>query len=408
MAVAFVASLDATHAMQGVTGPLWFTPDRRRDQPVRVGLFHGGLFDSAPIQLVPVTNPAEEEIASGEVFEALPGQFVRRQRVVYTGVYVNEIPRVDIQRSTFNIDLYLWLRFAENAGPISFDPTDIRFAGLSSGAFSHANPSEQRVMPDGTTYRLWRVDGEARNEFDLHRFPFDSQTLRLSFYNAKADASRVVYVLDRGSVAAGGEQSLADPADSTGGIGGRGAVASADAFRELSQWTPLSVSERRENLVTVSALGYPKAPGANPGRELSGFAVVIGVKRRALATASKRLLPLIIMTIIMFASLYFPHGLVKEKVTVAITAALSGAVLLAAINNQLGSIGYTIAAEYVFYVFFGLSLLCILSVLLAERLRGAGKDERALSVELWAKVAFAVTVFAVLAATGYFALGASA
>ena len=38
------------------------------------------------------------------------------------------------------------------------------------------------------------------------------------------------------------------------------------------------------------------------------------------------------MALIMYASLYFPVALVKEKITVAITGALSGAVLLASIN----------------------------------------------------------------------------
>jgi hypothetical protein len=87
---------------------------------------------------------------------------------------------------------------------------------------------------------------------------------------------------------------------------------------------------------------------------------------------------------------------VKEKVTVAITAALSGAVLLTSINTQLGNLGYTILAEYVFYVFFGLSLLCILSVLSAERLRVAGAKDRALAIERWTRAGFLFTVVAVL------------
>ncbi len=65
----------------------------------------------------------------------------------------------------------------------------------------------------------------------------------------------------------------------------------------------------------------------------------------------------------------------------AITAALSGAVLLSAINAQLGNVGYVIAVEYGFYVFFALCLVCIIAVLAAERLRGAGRSSAALIVE---------------------------
>jgi hypothetical protein len=116
-------------------------------------------------------------------------------------------------------------------------------------------------------------------------------------------------------------------------------------------------------------------------RELSGFNVSIDLSRRVFATLAKTLLPLGLMALIMFASLYFPHALVKEKVTVAITAALSGAVLLSAINSQLGNVGYVIAVEYGFYVFFALCLLCIVAVLAAERFRVAGRPSMAVAVE---------------------------
>lgn len=144
--------------------------------------------------------------------------------------------------------------------------------------------------------------------------------------------------------------------------------------------------------MTPSALGDPRRVGAESYRELSGFLFTVDLRRRALATLSKSLLPLVLMTLIMFASLYFPAALVKEKITVAITAALTGAVLLAAVNSQLGGIGYTIAMEYAFYLFFALSLLCIIAVLLAERSRDAKRAGTALAIERWTRVAFLLVV----------------
>jgi hypothetical protein len=102
----------------------------------------------------------------------------------------------------------------------------------------------------------------------------------------------------------------------------------------------------------------------------------------------KTLLPLGLMALIMYASLHFPAALVKEKVTVAITGALSGAVLLSSINAQLGNVGYVIAVEYGFYVFFSLCLLCIVAVLIAERCRATGRQAAALFVERSGRVLF--------------------
>lgn len=100
------------------------------------------------------------------------------------------------------------------------------------------------------------------------------------------------------------------------------------------------------------------------------------------------------MTLIMYGSLHFPPTLVKEKVTVAVTGALSGAVLLTAINNQLGSIGYTVAVEYAFYVFFGLSLLCIISCLGVDRLHAGGRRGTAGATERWTRIIFLSAVAA--------------
>ncbi len=121
----------------------------------------------------------------------------------------------------------------------------------------------------------------------------------------------------------------------------------------------------------------------------------MGLRRRTGATLVKSLLPVGLMTLMMFASLWFPPALVRDKVAVAITGALSGAVLLAAINNQLGNVAYTMAVEYAFYVFFALALLCILSVSLAEQLRVAGRSRAALVAERATRFVF----FLALAAT---------
>jgi hypothetical protein len=222
----------------------------------------------------------------------------------------------------------------------------------------------------------------------------DTQTLAIRFFNTRAASDRVVYVQDRRSTGNGAMTFGVNVAGLGAGTAQAGeaprsgadtlelsSTVAPDAFRNLTQWDPQRAAERRDNLVTASALGDPRLVGLERVRELSGFALLVDVHRRVVATLAKTLLPLGLMALIMFASLYFPPALVKEKVTVAITGALSGAVLLTSINSQLGSIGYIIAVEYGFYVFFGLCLLCIVAVLAAERFRAAGRPATAVAVE---------------------------
>jgi ABC-type branched-subunit amino acid transport system substrate-binding protein len=395
---AYLVGLDSPqHATGSLTGPLWFTPDRGRRQASRIGRFHETRFETAPVQLVPVETTTADERAAGAVVEVAPGQFARRQQVVYTGVYLNEISRIDIAPSTFTADFYLWLRFATaGVGAKPADPADLDFPDLVRGSFDPKRPVASGDLDDGTSYRLWRIRGEFKNDFDLHHYPFDRQTLAARMFNARAASDQIVYVQDRRSIGAGTVSFVTADVPAGGAIDAR-------AFRNLTQWIPVRAGERRDSLVTDSALGDSRLVGVAQMRELSGFRLDVEVLRRAVATLAKTLLPLGIMALIMFASLFFPHALVKEKITVAITGALSGAVLLASVNAQLGAVGYTIAVEYVFYVFFGLCLLCIVSVLAAERQRIAGRAPMAARTELatrWFYLAMLIATTVIAAVVG--------
>jgi ABC-type branched-subunit amino acid transport system substrate-binding protein len=413
----YLVSLDGPiHAIAGLNGALWFTPDRGRQEALRMGRFHNRRLDSAPAQLVPVHNFDPAEVASGAVVDIGEGNYARRQQVVYTGVYLNELPRVDVGQSTFTADFYLWVRYARNAGAGAADPTEIDFPDLVRGTFDPKKPTREGDLEDGTTYRLWRMRGDFKNDYDLHRYPFDHQDLVIRLFNARADSDRIAYVQDRRSAGSGlgepqdngtpsaGVQSVPSNDTPTGAISAKtseGQTAefknvAPDAFHNLTQWETQSIVQERDNMVTESALGDPRLVGLERVLELSGFRVAISLHRRVGATLAKSLLPLGLMSLILLASLYFPHGLVKEKITVAVTAALSGAVLLTAINTQLGGIGYVIAVEYLFYVFFALCVFCILTVLLAERMRTRKFEGGAVAVEHTARILF----MAAAAATG--------
>ena len=412
------------HGVAGLNGPLWFTRERGRQQALRVGRFQDGAFVSAPVQLVPVSHPDAAEIASKAVVEIGPGRFVRHQQVVYTGIFLNEISRMDIDQSTFTADFYVWMRFARGSGEVGADPADIKFPTLVRGSFDAQHAAAGGELDDGTTYRLWQVTGDFKSDFNLRRYPADRQTLVLRFFNARAASDRIVCVQDRLSSRA---PTWTPPKSARVGLGPGTALAAAisvanvapkginagamtehgdpyarnvasDAFRNLTQWNPIRASEMRDNLVTQSALGDPRLVGLERVRELSGFGMTIELCRRVLATLAKTLLPLTLMALIMYVSLHFPAAQVEAKVAVVVTGALSGAVLLSSINAQLGNVGYVIAIEYGFYSFFVLCLLSIVSVLAAEHLREAGRLPTALAVERYGRYLFATGVAAMIAA----------
>ena len=384
---------DEQKASPGLLAPLAFDSTHGRYAAIRMGRFVQGYFESAPVQIVSAPIPHEIEVKSGAVFETLPGKYSRLQQVIYSGVFLNDIMWMDPAHFTFAADFYIWLRYAKNSGVDAADPREIEFPDLvSGGAFDREHPLEEREMADGTSYRLWRVQGQFRNPFQLHRYPFDRQSLTVRFFNARAAADRIVYALDRGAI----EFGEGDAPTTTVG-------AAEEAFHLLSQWRFVGAHHRRENFVAESPLGDPLQVGRVNYRELSGYAASFDLQRRSLSTVIKSLLPLLLMTCILYASLHFPPTLVEAKIGVAITAVLTGVVLLNSVNTQLGSIGYTVAVEWAFYLFFGLGLLNIVSVIVAEKMRLKKRGPAADRVDFWSRVAFVASI-AGLFVVGFFAL----
>ena len=389
-----LALKDEARAPVGLLGPFVFDSSRGRQPGMRIGKFVHGQLESAPVQIVPAPTPHETEIKSGAVFETRPGKYSRLQQIIYSGVFLNEIMWMDPARSTFAADFYVWLRFAKNSVVDDADPREIKFPDLvAGGAFDRQHPVEEREMADGTSYRLWRVQGEFRNQFDLRRYPFDRQSLTVRFFNARAAADHIIYALDRSA------SDFEKNRDRT--IVG----AAPQAFRLLSQWRFVGANHRRENFVAKSSLGDPLRLGRVNYRELSGYAASFDLQRLSLTTVIKSLLPLLLMTCILYASLHFPPVFVQTKIGVAITAVLTGVVLLNSVNTQLGAIGYTVAVEWAFYVFFGLGLLHIVSVIVAEDMRGKKRGPAADRVDHWTRVTFIASVIG-LFVVGFFTLRA--
>ena len=370
-------------AAQSLTsGGVWFAGERRMRQVVRIGRYQGTMLKSALTQLVPVPGAEANRAARGLV-DLGGGQYARRQKVVYSGIYLNEILRVNIAQPSFTADFYYWMRYAKPDGTggadsrTDADPDKVVFPDLVQGTPEETTLSAESELPDGSLYRLWHRRGEFKNDFDFHHFPLDRQTFTIRFLNAQADASRIVYVKDR---------------EETGGI-------ELGPFRNLTQWDPPAIShQQRYASRTRSSLGAPQAAGLEQGREQSGYYFSVELKRSVISAMTKTMLPLAVMTLIMYAALFFPHALIKETVTVVITVALSGTVLLSSINAQLGDTGYILAVEYVFYLFFALCLFSIVGVLTAERLRVAGHMPLDRVVIRVTRAAFAFVIAAAIVA----------
>jgi branched-chain amino acid transport system substrate-binding protein len=367
-------------AIAGLTGRLYFNTNRDIPRPIRLGFFRYGRFVTAPLQLVRIDQPNGIDLAA----EREKGHVVTFrdrhywiQRVVYTGIDINRVSRVDVKQNSFSVDFYLWMRFAGDDEA----QTHVEFpALLDRGAFDPARPM-QTGQEDGLSYRLYRISGDFKAHFDLHDYPFDTQQLRLHFQNTERRRELITYVIDRFGLR------LDDDGSSRAEDG---------AYSGLQLWRFLGLNYFVESLSSGSTLGKASLFGAEARTEFAGFDAAIMLRRSSAIYMLKNLLPLVLLVLVVFATLFFPETMFRERVTIPVTSILASAVLLVAVNSQIGDVGYTVVVEEMFYIFFVLCLMTILAGYRHEKLRDAGRKRVAVVLDHVAQVIYAGTVLAII------------
>jgi branched-chain amino acid transport system substrate-binding protein len=369
-------------AITGLTGSLYFDPNRDMPRPVRLGFFRLGHFVTAPLQLVLVEHPdfidINDEVRKGHVVP-IGSQHYWLQRVVYTGIDINRVNRIDVRQGTFNVDFYLWMRY----GGQDDAPTHVEFpALLDRGVFDPVRPLENG-REDNLNYRLYRIAGDFKGNYDLHDYPFDIQQLLLRFQNTEQRRELITYVIDIFGLRLTGEPSTA--------------VDDRSAYAGLQLWHFIQLQHFVDSFASGSTLGKQSLFAMNVKTEFAGFNTAIVLRRDSTIFIFKTLLPLFLLVLVVFGTLFFPDNLYRERTTIPVTAILTSAVLLIAVNSQLGDIGYMVAIEVVFYVFFGLCLTAMLAAFMHERLTHRGDMHLAVALDRSTQALYAVTVLAVFA-----------
>jgi hypothetical protein len=328
-----------------IGGPVYFGKDRNAVLPLRFGWFLHRQFHSLPIQLVPVSSTDSADLtqqeSAGEIIQA-DNQYVWKQRVVYTGIALNKVNAIDMTTGTFSADFYLWMRYAGND-----DVTSIEFTDASNVSFDPTTPLESRTTPDGLHYRLYHVTGTFRADYDLHQYPFDSQQLKIRFQNSHLTSEHLVYAIDAQGLQLCSDNTL----DYSTGI---------SAFQSLSSWVYITTQYASDTFTSHSTLGNPQNFDQRTQTDYSGLQVTMTIQRKSLAYLTSHLLPLVLLFLLVYASLFLPHDEhLGDRLALVVAALLAGAVLLLSINGELPEIGYVVSLHYIYYIFFALCFICI-------------------------------------------------
>ncbi len=370
-------------AIPSVEGPLYFDEERSFPQEIWIGRFEGGSPVVAPTQYLPVVDArrydVDEEIAQGRMSE-IGGRYFSPTQVVYTGIDINEISSLDTAEETFVADFFVWFRYTGDEAV-----TNVLFANSVDPVLSLGDPVETGVS-EGFTYAVFRVQGEFKEALNFIEYPWDQHDLSIRLQNAVLREDEVVYVVDQLALDQPPAERLRSGLDVTQSING------------IPNWQATGVTFFQDTVSSDSALGDSRLSSAAGAVSYSQFVTDITIARDVRSFLLKNLLPLAMLALVTYISLWFPKENAGARTGFAITAILTSAVLLGGVSSQLPEIGYTVAIEWGFYAYIALAAVLVVLNMSIERLMKQKRVAAAHRLDVLGRIMYPVVVLAVVGA----------
>ncbi|MDM8559775.1 ABC transporter substrate-binding protein [Candidatus Parabeggiatoa sp. HSG14] len=184
-------------AVEGVTGFNYFDSNRDAQKPVSLGVYKNKNLVSALTQFQVMRNP--NEIADFQHAQQ-EGRVLRindknmyKTKVVYVGIKMIEISKIDIKNLQFTLDFKLWFRFQGN-----FNPADIEFVNAvkpSEIKQQLSKPIIPEKIKDKITYHVYKIKSRFQADF-LNSYYYKQHTIGISFRHRMLTRNNLIYVTD--------------------------------------------------------------------------------------------------------------------------------------------------------------------------------------------------------------------
>lgn len=359
------------NALEGVTGALYFDKNGDAIKPVLIGLYEKGNLLATFEQYQPITNLQSidnllQKILDNEIIQ-VNDKFMRHAHVVYVGMDFNDIQELDVKKSIYTADFYLWFRSKldehENEHKHHqfycikfvniFDPKDNNLGRSLSGQEQRCEEEKSSETETSgeitTTYHLKR---KFKVDFDFKDYPLDKQTLFIRFRHNNLTTNELIYVVDTRGMGLDklGDQSVADKIQ-------------AEKRFSLSSWKMNEVSFFQNSQKKDSTLGEPTLFDSLQRLEYSQFNVEIKIDRHVWSFILKNLLPVLFVVGLGYA-VYFTN-VFATKMMLSVNVILATSLFhLKLASSALAAVEYNTLLEYFFYLVYTMGIFGVITSLI--------------------------------------------
>ena len=119
----------------------------------------------------------------------IDNNYLYRTNVVYTGIEINEITKLDVATLTYHMDFYIWFRFK---GDIK--PEDIEFLN-NIDPITLGEPVDQDSN-EQMNYRVYHVKANFKADTLPVRYELGYHALGVNFKHKQLTRNNLIYVID--------------------------------------------------------------------------------------------------------------------------------------------------------------------------------------------------------------------
>jgi hypothetical protein len=112
-----------------------------------------------------------------------------QQDTCKVGIYINSLYDLKLDDKSFMVDFWLWQTYKNDS--LNFENA-IEVPNSKSAEFSHYNYEKKTTL----NWITQKCKAQIIQEWDVSKFPFDKQQLRIEIEDSKYDASGLIYVAD--------------------------------------------------------------------------------------------------------------------------------------------------------------------------------------------------------------------